>query len=128
MLGSYINCLIILWRLSYRLPELLVDTGFHVIDRVRCPVPWGKLCRTMRGAAGEDLSQYDEFTVTNMHLIFKHLATALLSKGKLVYPDGTRVPDESAIGAMLAEVAQGMREEGAFSIGSYLLSQRNVEM
>ena len=111
-------------RLSYRLPSLLADAGFGIIESHRSQVPWGRLCRTIKGGSGADLSEYESFTVKNMRLLFQFLGNSLLSKGRLIYPDGTFVHGEDEISGMLDDIELGMYEEGAVSVGVSYVCQK----
>ncbi|KZT21920.1 hypothetical protein NEOLEDRAFT_1098552 [Neolentinus lepideus HHB14362 ss-1] len=110
--------------LTFRLPGMLAAAGFSIIDTHRAAAPSGKLCRTI---AGGDLAEFEEFSVENLEFIFEHFAAVLMAKGKLQTPDGKKVTTQEALDAMVAEVKEGIRSEGALSLGRYIVARKDGE-
>ena len=104
---------------------MLGRAGFEVIDTKRPLAPWGKCCRVCRGAGGEDLTQYEQFTIENMHGIFRHTGTHLLSLGKLEGPGGEKINTGDGLEAALQQVEGGMKEGEAASLLIYCVAVKN---
>ncbi|KAI0710331.1 hypothetical protein C8T65DRAFT_193332 [Cerioporus squamosus] len=112
--------------LSFRMPYMLSTAGLSVVESRRGYATAGKLCHNFRGNAG-DTSAFEDFSVENYIFIFEHLAPALLAKGELYQPDGTKVTSEQEMQAMLQEIRDGLRAEGALSIGRYFIAKKTAE-
>ncbi|KAH9889258.1 hypothetical protein C8Q73DRAFT_152200 [Cubamyces lactineus] len=108
--------------ITYRLSSLLRTAGFEIEYTTRHVAPSGPLCRAILPA--HVAAEFEEFTVTNMEFILKHLAASLLAVGKLCNPDGTAVETQEAMERMVADVAEGFREEGGVSIGRCVVARK----
>ncbi|RPD57318.1 hypothetical protein L226DRAFT_547045 [Lentinus tigrinus ALCF2SS1-7] len=112
--------------LTFRLPSMLSAAGFTLAETKRGYATAGKLCHTFRGNAG-DTWGFEDFSIENFVFIFEHLAPALLAKGELYQPDGTKVTSEQEMQAMLQEIRDGLRAGGAVSVGRYFIARKAGE-
>ncbi|KAI9059889.1 hypothetical protein FKP32DRAFT_1679427 [Trametes sanguinea] len=108
--------------MTFRLPTLLREEGFEVLDTKRFIVPAGQSCRTLR----PDLFEhgFEDFSVENLAFIFEHLASALLAKNKLCDQDGAIVMSSDEMKSMLEEVREGLRQEGGLSFERYCIARK----
>lgn len=95
-----------------------------MVDTQRVLGPWGKHGHIFQGTADRTLSEHADFPEQNMRVIFEHLAAALLAQGTLEGPGGTSITTKEDMMAMLREVEEGLREEGAFSLVRYCVAKK----
>ncbi|KAI9059892.1 hypothetical protein FKP32DRAFT_1679430 [Trametes sanguinea] len=109
-------------NLTFLLPTMLRESGFDVVDTNRIISPIGKLCPTMRPDISE--AGLEDFTVQNPLFIFRYFASALLKKGKLTTPDGTAVTSPEGVKAIIDEIEDGFRREGAVTFARYCVAKK----
>jgi len=111
-------------RITSRLASMLEESGFVIEDSKLGAMPLGALCRSCVGVAGGSLAKYEEFSVRNVELVLGHLAAHMLKGGTLEAPKGSVINAEAEMTAILREIGNGMRTEGAVALVSYFVARR----
>lgn len=98
-------------NLSFCMPSLLQSVSMQTMFSQKCIAPFGKLCAFYPALADED-----ESTALNSDMLFGAISAALLKKGILEVPRGTKIMTEEIRQQLAAEVQRGVREDGAYII------------
>ncbi|KAF7300995.1 S-adenosyl-L-methionine-dependent methyltransferase [Mycena indigotica] len=103
--------------LSFRLPELANALGLAVSAQENVSSPWGKLCAHRAGSKGDSLAEYEAESASNLGLVFSFTGSVLAKENILEIPFGNAV-DNGVLPAVLNEIQEGLRSEGAMIQGS----------
>ncbi|KAJ6590123.1 hypothetical protein DFH09DRAFT_1259755 [Mycena vulgaris] len=110
--------------LTFRLGGILEQAGFAVEATEEGLLPLGKLCRDFNGLGGGSLAEFEDFSTFNIEFSVKHFVAIMLKNGTLEVPRGHRVTDEEDITAVLGEVIEGVKTEGAIVVGRYFVAKK----
>ncbi|KAJ7112780.1 hypothetical protein C8R43DRAFT_1138840 [Mycena crocata] len=111
-------------RITSRLGSMLESGGFRVEESKTTAMAMGPLCRSRLGVAGGSLAQYEMFSVENVEHILAHTAAHLFKTGTLEAPKGTRIKSEAEMTAVLKEIGDGIRTEGALALVRYFVARK----
>ncbi|KAI0753484.1 hypothetical protein C8Q80DRAFT_1267876 [Daedaleopsis nitida] len=112
-------------ELSFRLPSMLSNAGFTVVEKGRGYAAAGKICRSRSfNGTSLNLAEFEEFSVENLVFIFEHLAKDLFAQAELYECKDVKVTTMEGVECMLQEVRSGLLTEGAVSIGGYFIAKK----
>ncbi|KAJ7071878.1 hypothetical protein B0H15DRAFT_957435 [Mycena belliarum] len=109
---------------SFRLGPMLERAGFTVAETEVAPTPIGKLCRKVAGLRGDSIAAYEALSADNFIFVLREFATRTLRGGRLEVQRGTRIVEKEALEAVLEEVRQGVRTEGAVVMCAYFVARK----
>ncbi|KAJ7133370.1 S-adenosyl-L-methionine-dependent methyltransferase [Mycena epipterygia] len=109
-------------RITSCLRKMLENSGFRVEESKLGGMAMGPLCRSRVGVDGASLAEYEEFSLQNVELVLAHLAAHMLKSGTLEAPKGKKINGEAEMKAILKEIGDGIRKEGAFAYVSYFVA------
>ncbi len=75
-------------------------------------LPIGKTCRTLKGLGGDDLIEFEEFSMSSLLMIWLHQSRELIKENALEAPRGVKITDEEGLERLLNDIREGLREEG----------------
>ncbi|KAJ7083058.1 hypothetical protein B0H15DRAFT_923953 [Mycena belliarum] len=110
--------------ITSRLQSMLEASGFHVEQSKLGTMAIGPPCHSRVGVNGESLAGYEDFSLENVELVLAHLSAHMLKNGTLEAPKGNLIADELKMKALLKEVGNGMRTEGAVVLVKYFVARK----
>ncbi|KAJ6576443.1 hypothetical protein DFH09DRAFT_1149376 [Mycena vulgaris] len=110
--------------LSLLLGGMLKEVGFEIEATEVGPGSLGKQCRVYKGLAGNSMAEFEEFSIENLEFVIRGFVDIMLKNGTLEVPRGHRVTDEEEINAVIGEVIEGLRVEGAIAVGACFIAKK----
>ncbi|VDB89423.1 unnamed protein product [Peniophora sp. CBMAI 1063] len=109
--------------LSYRFPEFLEHAGLRIARRKRVLMPTGDLCDSYTTARGASMASLKATSIDNIDMALDGLSKALLDKGMLEAPVGTKIESEQKRLEMMKEVHERVAE-GLLVVQMEVVAQR----
>ncbi|TFK40377.1 hypothetical protein BDQ12DRAFT_680854 [Crucibulum laeve] len=96
------------------LGTLIKSASFFITSYDQSPMPFGALCRTLRGSKGALLESAEKPTLDNLNIVTSMLIKGLYSQGRLEAPSGHPITSEEECKDVMDDILTGCTEEGAF--------------
>ncbi|KAJ7862575.1 hypothetical protein B0H13DRAFT_2648589 [Mycena leptocephala] len=110
--------------LTLRLGSMLEQAGFAVEHVQTGQAPIGSLCQTHKGADGRPLSEYTDFSIDSLEFVITQFVAIARREGTLEVPPRYPIANEEEIEAIMGEVHEGLRTEGAICVGACFVARK----
>ena len=87
-------------------------------------LPIGKTCRTLKGLGGDDLIEFEEFSISSLLMVWLHQSRDSMKENALNVPRGVKITDEEGLERLLNDIHEGLREEGGVLPLGYFIAQK----